>query len=101
MPSDEAEDLEAARTALCNIRHNAKGPGTVMEAARGRGETPIERWDAQAEYDLGTFMHRYLHENPAPYESETALLFASCSHELRESGGHRLGGLGQRHLRGL
>lgn len=60
-----------------------------------------ERWDAQAEYDMGVFMRRYLAENPPPDEAACAEDFRRWSEDLRCDGQARLQELGVGRLRAL
>ena len=55
-------------------------------------------WDAQAEYDLGVLMQRYLAEHPPPDNSLFARDFEKWAERLLAHGCRNLGDLGERPL---
>lgn len=73
-----------------------------MASALGiAASTDAARWDAQAEYDIGVMVQRYLHDNPPIAESEVARLLTNCAGDLEASGERRLLSLGYRRLRSV
>jgi hypothetical protein len=60
-----------------------------------------ERWDAQAEYDIGVLIRRYLQEHPRPDGAVCAEDFRRWSEALRSDGQARLQALGDHRLRVL
>jgi hypothetical protein len=73
--------------------------GPMMEASEGRVAVRIGVWDAQAEYDLGVLMLRYLHDHPPPLDSEFAAHFQDWGDRLSSRGQERLKELQARPLR--
>lgn len=63
--------------------------------------TDAERWDAQAEYDIGQLMRHYLRDHPPSSGSECSRDFADWSERLVGDGQARLWELGERRLRVL
>jgi hypothetical protein len=61
-------------------------------------EDDAARWDAQAEYDIGVLISRYLRQNPAPPGSRLLPDFAHAARDLQVAGQLRLDRLGQRRL---
>ena len=58
-------------------------------------------WDAQAEYDLGVLMQRYLAEHPPPDDSLFARDFEKWAENLVAHGRRNLGVRGARPLRAM
>jgi hypothetical protein len=56
------------------------------------------RWDAQAEYDVGVLIRRYLQEHPPPTGARFDRDFARWGERLVKRGGEDLHALGVRHL---
>jgi hypothetical protein len=82
-----AEQETESAAALCKISN--------MVSASG------EEWDARAEYDLGVFMRRYLHDHPPSVPSALSRDFEVWSENLSHDGQARLAALGARRLRAL
>jgi hypothetical protein len=85
---------------------NSSGVGSqpkhMFRADEQQGEaSEAERWDAQAEWDVGVFMRRYLKENPPPDGAVCAEDFHRWSEDLRCDGQARLQELGAVRLRAL
>jgi hypothetical protein len=65
---------------------------------RERSSSHALGWDAQAEYDIGVMIRRYLAEHPPPAGSRSAGFLENCAEDLIVSGDARLGALGARPL---
>ncbi len=62
-------------------------------------EDEVARWEAQAEYDIGVLIRRYLQENAPPPESQMADELAGVARDLQDVGSAHLRRLGQDRLR--
>ena len=60
-----------------------------------------DQWEAQAEYDLGVLICRYLQEHPAPPGSTMAERLREYGEGFRDLGQDHLGALGVRRLAGV
>jgi hypothetical protein len=74
---------------------------TVAASTEAQQGSESQRWDAQAEYDVGLLIGRYLSEHPRPVASRVADRLEAVGRDLQDLGSDRLRALGLRHLRGL
>jgi hypothetical protein len=112
---------EAALPQVCRIHHNDLGcvepdvsigsrehqfgsgeegmlRGPMMEASEGRGDAPVDPWEAHAEYDVGVLILRYLEQHPPPRQTELVRDLLAGAQDLESAGLRHLRELGERRL---
>lgn len=70
----------------------------IMQGHDGGDSEAGAKWDAQAQFDIGVLISRYLEAHAPPLGAEFAGDFERWGTSLRERGSGRLRVLGSRHL---
>jgi hypothetical protein len=86
----------------CRKHWERKGNGVQQPIAVIGAELdadPGERWDAQAKFDIGVMINRYLEQHPPEAETTAAAQLALSGRTLEGAGRTHLRRLGLRHLR--
>jgi hypothetical protein len=73
----------------------------IMQGIEGGDSEAVERWDAQAEFDVGVLISRYLSEHPPPPFSELASDLSLWSENLTQHGRASLEDFGVRRLQAV